>query len=118
VDVPVLSSPASIRWTSVQPGVETSVLLGSPEEAGTPFVVLVRTAIPVVTEAHVSSREEHVTVLDGQLQIGVGDASEGQPVQTLGPGSYAVIPRGLRHFLRCAAGSLLQIHGIGPFAPV
>src|SRR6185369_14308726 len=94
MDVPALSSPSSIRWTRIQPGIEKSVLAGRPEEPGTPFVVLVRTAVPVETQPHAHPGEEHVTVLDGQLEIGVG---EGEPVQTLGPGSYAVIPSGLRH---------------------
>jgi len=108
-----LPSPASIVWTEVWPGVMTSVLAGTPEEAGSPFVVLYRTSAPVLMTAHSHPGEERVTVLHGSVELGLGE-TEGD-VQELGPGSYAVIPGGVRHSVRYREGSLVQVHGVGPF---
>lgn len=110
-----LTSPHSILWREVLPGVSTSVLAGRPEEPGSPFVVLYRVAIPLVMPTHAHAEEEHVTVIDGTLEIGVGDSFDASALEELGPGSYAVIPGGVRHCMRYAAGSVVQIHGIGPF---
>jgi len=105
----------SITWTEVQPGVLTTVLAGAPDADGSPFVVLYRTAVPLVMRTPPDSSERHVTVLNGSMELGVGDGTEESPVETLGPGSYAVIPGGVPHVMRCSSGSIVQIHGVGPF---
>ncbi|HKC24545.1 MAG TPA: cupin domain-containing protein [Thermoanaerobaculia bacterium] len=114
----VLSSPASIPWREVRPGVMASVLTGRLEDAGSTFVVLYRTSAPVTMERHSHPGEERVTVLQGCLEIGFGETEEESRIQALGPGSYAVIPAGVPHFLRCRAGTIVQIHGVGPFETV
>jgi len=108
-------SPSSITWTEVQPGVLTTVLAGIPEADGSPFVVLYRTAVPMVMRTEPHARERHVTVLNGSLELGVGDTPDDTSLATLGPGSYAVIPGGVPHVMRCTSGSIVQIHGVGPF---
>jgi len=108
-----LPSPASIEWTEVWPGVMKSVLAGKPEQAGSPFVVLYRTSAPVEISAHSNPSEERVTVLHGCVELGLGEP--GGAVQELGPGSYAVIPGGVPHSIRYREGSLVQVHGVGPF---
>ena len=109
------SSPASIPWREVWPGVMTSVLVGKPKEEGSRFVLLCRTSVPLMMETHCHRAEEHVTVLFGSLELGLGETSGEPRLQTLGPGSYAVIPAGVPHFMRYTAGTIVQIHGFGPF---
>jgi uncharacterized RmlC-like cupin family protein len=118
MDDRVLSSPALIPWTEIRPGVMASVLIGRPGDAGSAFVVLYRTSVPVRTETHSHPREERVTVLGGSLDLGFGESENESPVQVLGPGSYAVIPGGVPHFMRCGAGTLVQVHGVGPFQTI
>jgi len=110
-----LMSPASISWREVWPGVMTSVIAGCPEDEDSPFVVLYRTSVPLEMGTHSHPREERLTVLDGSLELGFGESSADSEMQSLGPGSYAVIPGGVPHRLRYAAGSLVQIHGRGRF---
>ena len=111
-----LSPPVAITWKQVWPGMMTSVLAGSPEEAGSPFVVLYRTSAPMVTDTHSQPCDESVTVLSGTLELGVGNEFQEAALRPLGPGSFAVIPGGTPHFMRYAAGSIVQVHGVGPFA--
>jgi hypothetical protein len=115
MDGAVPASPASIEWRELHPGVLTSVLAGRPETEGAPFVLLYRTAVPLTMRSPSHPDERHVTVLGGSLELGIGETFDETEIEMLGPGSYAVIPGGVPHVLRCSSGSIVQIHGVGPF---
>ncbi|MGH9556092.1 MAG: cupin domain-containing protein, partial [Terriglobales bacterium] len=59
--------------------------------------------------------DETVTVLSGTLTLGTGDKYDAKALHALYPGSYSFMPKNTRHFGTFAPGTVIQIHGVGPF---
>jgi quercetin dioxygenase-like cupin family protein len=93
---------------------ETTVLLGDPETPGDFYVMRYRTLIACDVPAHWHPEDEHVTVIAGEVSLGFGEKFLVEALRQLAAGSYALIPRKQPHFTRYAAGSVVQVHGIGP----
>ena len=53
-------------------------------------------------------------VIAGELSLGLGERFSADVLRPLALGSYALIPRRQPHFTRYAAGTIVQVHGIGP----
>jgi hypothetical protein len=62
---------------------------------------------------HWHPEDQHITVIAGDVSIGLGDRFSVDLLRAVKAGSYASIPRKHPHFTRYAAGSVVQIHGIG-----
>jgi quercetin dioxygenase-like cupin family protein len=64
---------------------------------------------------HFHQFDEHVTVISGAFQVGMGDTFDEGKLSTLPPGTFGVIPPGMRHFARADAATVIQLHGVGPW---
>ena len=64
--------------------------------------------------AHQHPQDEHVTVIAGEVSLGFGERFSANDLRRLAAGSYAMIPRERPHFTRYTAGTIVQVHGIGP----
>jgi quercetin dioxygenase-like cupin family protein len=102
-------------WVRVEKGVELAVLSGDPEQPGGSFVIRYRTSREITVPAHCHPQEEHVTVLDGVLEIGFGEVLDPAALVPCEAGAYVHIPAGCRHFTRYVRGTVVQVHGTGPF---
>lgn len=104
-----------LKWTPLFLGLETAVVSGDPAKAGAPFVMRVRATKAAAVPAHWHPMDENVTVLTGTIKIGMGEKYDEKAAPTLSVGTYTLVPKDMRHFAWHAAGSVIQIHGTGPF---
>lgn len=96
------------------PGAQLAVMAGDPSKPG--FVSL-RLKLPAhyVIPPHVHPTDEHVTVLQGTLALGLGDKVDMAKVMKLGPGGYAVAVAGMHHFAVATVATIVQVDMEGPF---
>jgi len=95
-------------------GARLAVLEGDPTKAG---AFTMRLAMPAGYRIppHFHQVDEHVTVISGAFQVGMGETFDEGKLTTLPPGTFGVIPPGMRHFARADKATVIQLHGIGPW---
>lgn len=64
---------------------------------------------------HFHPADEHLTVISGTFNMGLGDRLDVQKTKALTAGSFVVMPKGARHYAGTNAETVLQIHAIGPW---
>lgn len=104
-----------LQWTAMFLGLERAVVSGDPEKPGAPYVIRLRAAAEASVAAHYHPVDENVTVLAGTLKLGVGDKYDEKAVHALAAGTYSFMPANMRHFATFAPGTVIQLHGVGPF---
>jgi hypothetical protein len=65
---------------------------------------------------HWHPTDEFVTVLSGTFAMGMGEAYDESRLKDLSTGGYAAMPAEMRHFGLARTASVVQVHGMGPFA--
>lgn len=110
-----LISPASVKWNPVNTSMSISVLSGSPDIEGAPFVMRLKLADGARVPPHWHPVDEHVTVVRGTFHMGTGPTFDKSTAKAMPSGSYCIMPREVRHFGWATGETVVQIHGIGPF---
>jgi quercetin dioxygenase-like cupin family protein len=116
---PALAGQTAPAWGPAPPflakGAEFAVYQGDPGKAG---VYTIRLKLPAgyVIAPHFHPTDEHVTVISGQFQVGMGDAVDQTKAETLGPGGFVTAPANVHHYAVAKEASIVQVHGMGPFA--
>src|SRR5262249_26569706 len=108
-----------IKWSPGPPhlpeGVKISVLRGDPTKAE-PYVLRAKMPAGYKVPPHWHPTDENVTVLSGTLMMGKGEKLDPDAAKALTAGSFARMPKEMRHFAFAKGETIIQIHGIGPFA--
>lgn len=65
---------------------------------------------------HWHPTDEHLTVLSGTFFIGIGEQVDKRTAMELRAGSYAMVSAKMPHYGWTKGDTVVQIHGIGPFA--
>ena len=65
--------------------------------------------------SHWHPKTEHLTVLSGSFQLGMGTSEDQSMEKTYGPGDFLMIPGRHPHYGGAAQESVVQLHGVGPF---
>jgi quercetin dioxygenase-like cupin family protein len=111
-------TPPDLQWgpaPAILPaGARLAVLEGDPSKAG-PFTMRLEMPAGYRIPPHFHQVDEHVTVISGAFQVGMGDTFDASKLTTLLPGAFGVIPPGMRHFARADKASVTQLHGVGPW---
>lgn len=112
-------TPDQIKWGPAPPGLpagaEMMVLRGDPSKAGMPFTFRVKFPDGYKVPPHWHSTDENVTVIQGTLNVGMGNKFDESAGNEMPAGSYALMPKGARHFAWAKGETILQIYGTGPF---
>jgi quercetin dioxygenase-like cupin family protein len=112
-------TPSEITWgtapASLPPGARAAVLEGDPAKEG-PFTLRIRMPDGYRIPPHFHPAVEHVTVLQGTFVLAMGEKVSSQGEEALGAGSFAYMPVGMRHFARTQGETVIQLHGVGPWA--
>ena len=103
-----------LQWLRQGDEYETTVLSGDPEKSGDFYVMRYRILIACDVAPHWHPEDEHATVIASEISLGFGEKFSADALRSLKAGSYALIPRQQPHFTHYAAGSVVQVHGIGP----
>ncbi len=112
-------APSEIKWGPPPPvfekGASFAVLSGDPTKEG-PYVVRLKMPAGYKIAPHWHPTDEHVTVISGLVAFGMGDKIEKAATKPLGPGGYGLMPATVHHYAVAKNASVVQVHGVGPFA--
>jgi quercetin dioxygenase-like cupin family protein len=113
-----VTTPEHLNWgppPAILPaGARLAVLDGDPSKAG-PYTMRLEMPAGYRIPPHFHPADEHVTVISGAFQVGMGDTFDEGKLTTLPPGTFGVIPPGMRHFARADKATVIQLHGVGPW---
>jgi quercetin dioxygenase-like cupin family protein len=111
-------SPTDIQWKpgppSLPPGAKMAVLEGDPSK-DRPFVMRLQAPADYHIPPHTHPKTERVTVISGTMFLATGDNLERSAAKTLAAGTYGFWPAGMKHAAWFDSGTVIQIHGIGPW---
>lgn len=117
-DAAVVVTPGATTWgpaPAILPaGAKLAVLEGDPTK---PIPFTMRLLLPggYRLPPHYHPADEHVTVISGDFQVGMGETFQESKLTTLPSGTFGHIPAGMRHFARAKGTTVLQLHGTGPW---
>jgi quercetin dioxygenase-like cupin family protein len=96
-------------------GAEMAVLAGDPAKAGE-FVIRLKMPAGYKVAAHHHPTDEYVTVISGDLSLGMGDKLDPAKGAALAAGGFAMAPANMNHFAWTQSGAVVQVSAQGPFA--
>jgi quercetin dioxygenase-like cupin family protein len=109
---------ASMKWGPAPPGLPAgarlAVLSGDPGKEGM-FTIRLRFPPGYAVAPHHHPTDELVTVINGQLSLGMGKAMNRRKAATLIQGGYVVAPANMNHYAFTRSGATIQITAHGPF---
>jgi quercetin dioxygenase-like cupin family protein len=110
--------PDDVKWGPGPPGLpagaKIAVLTGDPSKS-VPYVLRAQLPDGYKVPPHWHPTDENVTVLKGTLMVGKGEVFSADASKALPAGSFARMPRGMRHFAWTKGETIIQVHGVGPF---
>jgi quercetin dioxygenase-like cupin family protein len=115
----VVATPAAIRYgpaPDILPsGAKLAVIDGDPTKPG---AYTMRLSMPdgYTLPPHFHPADEHVTVVEGEFLVGMGEKLDPAKFTALPAGSYGMLPTGMRHFARAKGSTIIQLHGVGPWS--
>lgn len=114
----MMVSPADLKWadvSSLPPGAKVSVIEGPLNEA-VAFTVRLKFPADYKVPAHWHPAIEHVTVISGIFNMGIGDKLDPSKTKPLSVGSVAIMQPKTNHFAWTKDETIIQVHGVGPWA--
>jgi quercetin dioxygenase-like cupin family protein len=107
-----------LKWGPAPPGLpagaQATVLSGDPDKAGM-FTIRLMFPANYSVQPHHHPTDELVTVIDGQLSLGMGDTFDKAKSTTLDADGYVALPSNMNHYAHTSSGATLQITAQGPF---
>ena len=114
----ILAMASEITWKDapaiLPAGAKIAVLEGDPSKSG-PFTLRLQFPADYRIAPHRHPADEHVTVIEGDLSLGMGETFEEAKLKDLGQGGFAMMRTGTPHFAWSKDGATVQLHGIGPW---
>jgi quercetin dioxygenase-like cupin family protein len=111
--------PDALKWGPappvLPPGAQLAVLAGDPGKEGL-YVVRVKLPTGYKVPPHTHPTDENVTVISGTFHIGMGDTLDAKKGETVKAGGFVHVATGMHHYAWTSAPTIIQIHGMGPFA--
>lgn len=96
-------------------GAQLAVLEGDPTKSGS-YSMRLRMPDGYRIPPHFHPSDEHVTVVSGTFEVGMGDRFDATALKPLPTGSFAMLSPGMRHFARAKGETVIQLHGVGPWS--
>jgi hypothetical protein len=113
-----ISSPGDIKWkdgpASLPAGAKFAVLEGDPAKEGF-FTMRLWLPDGFKIAPHWHPKVEHVTVLSGAFNLGMGEKFDQAATREMPAGTFGFWPAGMRHFAWAKGDTVVQLHGIGPW---
>jgi len=109
---------SGLAWGPAPPslprGAKLAVVSGDPSQPG-PFVIQLRFPPAYSVPPHSHPADEHVTVIEGALSLGMGSIEDRGRMTALGRGKSVVAPANMAHYASTTQGAIVQISSQGPF---
>jgi len=97
------------------PGAQMAVLQGDPG-ATNEFTVRLRMPDGYRIPPHTHPTDEHVTIISGTFEVGMGSTFKSDSMIALATGGFVTAPAGHAHFARAQGPTIVQVNAMGPFA--
>ena len=114
----VMFSGADLKWGEAPPslpaGAKLAVLEGDPGKPGF-FAIRLQMPAGYKIPAHTHPTDEHLTVISGTCNFGMGPKYDDATAKEMPAGAYAVMPAGMQHFAGSKSGCVVQVNSTGPF---
>jgi len=114
----VMVMPDSITWIDsppgLPPGAKLAVIDGDPKVAGL-FTMRAKFPANYKVMPHWHPADEHVTILEGSLYMGIGEKVDENTAKEIPTGGFGVMNTGTRHYAFTKKECVLQLHGMGPW---
>lgn len=115
----IMVTPNEVKWgpapESLPAGALFAVVGGDPKAEGVLFTFRLKLPDGWRVPPHFHPADEHVTVISGTFNMGMGDTFDEKVAKALPAGGFAVMPKGQHHFAWAKGETILQIHAIGPW---
>jgi quercetin dioxygenase-like cupin family protein len=98
-------------------GAQMAVMQGDPTKSGE-FVVRLRFPDGYRIPPHTHPTDEHVTVLEGMLNVGMGKTEKPDSMRMLHPGDSISMSKNQPHYASAMGATVVQVRSMGPFAMV
>ena len=106
-----------MKWmdgpTSLPKGAKVAMLEGDPTKEG-PFTMRLQLPDAFKIQPHSHPAVEHVTVISGTFNLGMGEKFESVGGRALTAGSFAFMPPGMKHFAWTSGETVIQVHALDP----
>ena len=114
----IVMMPDAITWgpaPAVLPaGATAAVLEGDPTKPGV-FTMRLHMPDGYRIPPHSHRRVEHVTVISGTFNLGMGDKFDDSALHEFPTGAFIVMPKRMHHFAMAKGETIVQVHAMGPF---
>lgn len=115
----ILMKPIDVKWgegpATLPPGAKLAVIEGDPKAPNALFTIRIKLPEGYKISPHFHPADEHITVISGTFNMGMGDAFDKKKTTALPAGSFAVMPKGHHHFAWAKGETVVQVHGVGPW---
>lgn len=105
----------TLKWNEILPGATMAVVSGNPDKAGDLFAIRIKMVDGLKIPPHWHPQDEHITVLKGTFLLGMGEKWDAAGLKPLPAGTFAMMPKEMRHFGQSKGEAIVQVHGVGPF---
>lgn len=111
---------SSLTWGDLvvpgfDPGAKIAVLNGDPAAAG-PYTLRLWFPAGYQFPVHWHPGTENLTVVSGTFLLAMGNNADRSAQRSYGPGDFLYIPGRMSHYGGARDVTVIQLHGIGPFA--
>jgi quercetin dioxygenase-like cupin family protein len=110
-------TPSELRWQDA-PGLPTGTkvaVIEGPMSEAVPFTVRIKFPAGAKVPPHWHPAIEHVTVISGVFNAGLGDKLDESKATPLSVGSIAIMQPKTTHFGVFNEETIVQVHGFGPW---
>jgi len=113
-----IHTPSQIKWQdgppSLPPGAKLALLEGDPTKEGF-FTMRIWMPDGYKIPPHTHPKIEHVTVISGTFNFGMGAKFDQAATQPMPAGTFGYWAAGMNHFVWAQGETVVQLHGIGPW---
>jgi len=111
-------APDAIQWQdgpkSLPAGAKVAVLEGDPAKEG-PFTMRLSVPAGYKVPPHWHPAVEHVTVVSGTFNIGMGEMFDQSKGNKMVAGTFGFMAPQMKHFAWADEPTVIQLHGVGPW---
>jgi quercetin dioxygenase-like cupin family protein len=114
-----LLTPQDVKWGDPPPvlpsGAKFAVVEGDPKAPGQLVSFQLKMPDGYKIPPHFHPADEHVIVLQGTFNMGLGDKLDQTASKPLQAGSFAIMPKGEHHYGWAKGETIVQVYAIGPW---
>jgi quercetin dioxygenase-like cupin family protein len=115
----IMLAPDAVNWgacpPALPPGAQCAVVEGNPATPNALFALRLKAPDDYRVPPHFHPADEHVVVVSGTLNMGVGDTLDKSAGHALPAGGFMVMPAGEHHYAWTTGETIIQIYAIGPW---